>query len=191
MNGSTTGNGLAGLSFIGLDLLADGRQGKRKQQGEVRMTEHTALIVRLPAKADEPRASQVRPAFAVDQVIDVLWGDQVQQDGNESCVFDPFVPAWPLVGGDRQPDDLASAEAVAWRMETQKEGLHFPREQFGDSGSKDTGKLAVEQFAEGMVEGLASRSVEVASEGVSVGFHLGSPFFSGEKWRCSTREVIS
>ena len=126
---------------------------------DVGETEHRPLFIGLPEEADDLGAAGLRSHPLGLGLLDVPWGDQVQDDRHQPGVLDPFVLGGRVVDGDPRPEELSQLEAAARRVEPLVQLVDLVGEEARDRGAEDAGELGLKQVAQGAVERLAIAGV--------------------------------
>ena len=99
--------------MLGQHDLTDGVEADVHEQGDVGITEHAALFVRLAKEAQDFVVTYPSAVPAeLHSVVDVLGRDQIEDHGHETGVFDAFVSVGWIVEGDGGPEDLPELERL-------------------------------------------------------------------------------
>jgi hypothetical protein len=113
----------------------------------------------LTEKANDFPATRNRPSFLGLGRLDVLDGDQVEHDWDQSSVLDAFVSGRRIVDGDARPKNLPRFEAIAGRVETLEQLVDLVGEKSADRRTENSWKLGVEEMTQRTLEGLATAGV--------------------------------
>ena len=100
VNGAAAREHLPGGSFQGTNRLADRSDGQVQQQGDIRIAENGMLLVGLFEEAPDAPLPKAIPSPAGLGLIDVLWGDQIQDHWTQFVVLDALVAGRWDIGGD-------------------------------------------------------------------------------------------
>ena len=110
--------------------------------------EYRPLLMGLPEEADDLRSPGLRPHPLGSGLVDVLGGDEVEDDGDQPRVLDSLVPGRWVVDGDPGPEELPEPEPAPGRVEPLVEFVDLVGEEAGDGGAEEARELGVQQMAQ-------------------------------------------
>jgi len=114
----------------------------------------------LAEEANDFVGSDLEALIGDHGVVDVLWGDKVENQGDEGEMFDTVFAGGPVAGSDGHPNDLTERQPGAWWMKLFVQSVDAIGKEPSDCRSEGLRELRLQEVSQGAVKSFAlARSI--------------------------------
>jgi hypothetical protein len=175
VEGGATGNDGLGGSLVFRQHMSDSTVVGIEQLGEVAIGEQATLLVSLLAQSEGLLQQPLGSGEAIDALVGVLRGGEVQEHGNQIGIGDALALAGWVTDADGHPQGLSVGQVVLGAHVLEDDLEDQISTQLTDARSADARELLGDPVGEGIPQGLLAERAEFLAEEVGLATHGRAP----------------